>query len=121
MLKQVPRDIEPHMAGTVNWRNERDKMPYNGDRPLRGCITTSGGETNLHPNGKRSFNNQELAQLQGFPSNHKFHGGKGSIMRQIGNAVPAKAATPFFKKIMKSLKKFDEEVATQKDDVINID
>jgi DNA (cytosine-5)-methyltransferase 1 len=109
------------MAGTVNWKNERDRTPYNGDRPLRGCITTSGGETNLHPNGKRSFNNQELAQLQGFSSSHKFVGSKSSITRQIGNAVPAKAATPFFKEIMKSLKKFDKEVAAQQDEVIELD
>lgn len=59
----------------------------------------------------RPFNNQELAQLQGFSAKHEFFGGKSSIMRQIGNAVPGKAATPFFKEIVKSLKKFDEEVA----------
>ena len=121
ILKQVPRDIEPHMAGIVNWKKERSRMPYNGDAPLRGCVTTSGGETNLHPNGKRSFNKQELAQLQGFPSKHKFVGNKSSITRQIGNAVPAKAATPYFKEILKSLKKFDEEVAAQKDEIIELD
>lgn len=95
-------------------------MPYNGDRPLRGAITCNGGEKNLHPNGLRPFNCQELAQLQGFSKTHQFVGNKSSIMRQIGNAVPGKAATPFFEEIVKSLKKFDEEVAVAQE-AIQID
>ena len=98
------------MAEFVIRKNTSNFTPYNGDRPLRGAITCGGGEKNLHPNGKRPFNNQELAQLQGFPTKHDFFGNKSSIMRQIGNAVPGKAATPFFKEIVESLKIFDEEV-----------
>jgi DNA (cytosine-5)-methyltransferase 1 len=109
------------MAETVIWKNDKNVMPYNGDFPLCGAITYNGGDGNIHPKGKRPFNNQELAQLQGFPSTHKFVGTKTSIMKQIGNAVPSKAATPFFEEIMRSLKKFDREVAAHKDEVIEID
>ena len=96
-------------------------MPYNPNRPLRGAITCNGGDANLHPNGLRPFNLQEHALLQGFPVSHKFHGSKGSIMRQIGNAVPAKAFTPFFKEISKCLQEFDEEVVAYQNEVIDID
>ena len=109
------------MAETVDWRSPKDVMPYNADRPLRAAITCDGGESNLHPNGKRPFNNQELAQLQGFPATHIFFGRKRSIMKQIGNAVPGKATTPFFREIMKSLKKFDEEVEEYQNEIIEID
>lgn len=102
----------------------KNKEPYDDNRPLKGCITTSGGEADLHPSGKRSFNLQELAQLAGFPAKHKFVGNKTSIRRQIGNAVPANAATPFFKEIDKCLNEFDKEVAAwkeQEQDIIEID
>ena len=121
ILSQVPDDIPPHMAATVEWNIERDVMPYNANRPLQGAITCDGGEANIHPNGQRAFNNQELAQLQGFPASHNFVGRKRSIMKQIGNAVPGKAATPFFKEIMKSLKDFDEEVEDFQNEVIELD
>lgn len=121
ILKQVPDDIEPHMADMVDWQTPKNFMPYNPDRPLQAAITCDGGEGNLHPSGKRPFNNQELAQLQGFPANHTFVGRKRSIMKQIGNAVPGKAATPFFREIMKSLKKFDEEVEAHQREVVEID
>lgn len=33
---------------------------------------------------------KELAQIQGFPATHQFSGNKQSVIKQIGNAVPAK-------------------------------
>jgi DNA (cytosine-5)-methyltransferase 1 len=108
------------MAQFVIKRNTSNMMPYNDDRPLKGAITCNGGENNLHPSGLRPFNCQELAQLQGFSKSHEFFGNKSSIMKQIGNAVPGKAATPFFKEIVKSLKVFDEEVSAAQQ-VVEID
>ena len=92
----------------------KDERPYDDRRPLKGCITTSGGDADIHPSGDRSFNMQELAQLAGFPAKHKFVGCKTSIRKQIGNAVPANPATPFFEEIVESLKEFDKEVAAWK-------
>lgn len=38
----------------------------------------------------RCLTKKELAQIQGFPANHEFSGNDASIVKQIGNAVPAK-------------------------------
>ena len=38
----------------------------------------------------RCLTKKELAQIQGFPSSHEFHGNTASVIKQIGNAVPAK-------------------------------
>ncbi len=42
----------------------------------------------LHPDEDRGLNTVELARLQGFPPEWRFHGGLTSVSRQIGNAVP---------------------------------
>jgi DNA (cytosine-5)-methyltransferase 1 len=46
-----------------------------------------------NPNGEtfiRCLTKKELGQIQGFPANHQFHGKNESVIKQIGNAVPAK-------------------------------
>lgn len=122
VLAQVPADIKPHMAETVIRREGYEMMmPSNGDRPLRGAITCNGGAKNLHPSGERSFNLQELSQLQGFPPDHGFVGSKTSILRQIGNAVPAGPASPYFKNIKNTVDESKEEVMRYQQQVIQID
>lgn len=97
---------------------KNNKAPYMANQALRACITTSGGDGDLHPSGKRSFNLQELAQMGGFPARHKFVGNKTSIRRQIGNAVPATAATAFFEEVVKSVQQFDQEIAERRSEEI---
>lgn len=38
----------------------------------------------------RCLTTKELAQIQGFPATHEFSGNKQAVIKQIGNAVPAK-------------------------------
>ena len=38
----------------------------------------------------RCLTKKELAQIQGFPADHQFYGNDMSVVKQIGNAVPAK-------------------------------
>jgi DNA (cytosine-5)-methyltransferase 1 len=38
----------------------------------------------------RCLTKKELAQIQGFPAEHQFSGNNASVVKQIGNAVPAK-------------------------------
>jgi DNA (cytosine-5)-methyltransferase 1 len=45
---------------------------------------------------KRTLTNEELAILQGFRSDFKFYGGKTSVKKQIGNALPAPISKAFF-------------------------
>lgn len=47
----------------------------------------------------RKIVNEELAILQGFRPDFKFHGNKSSVKRQIGNAVPAVIGRRFFDQI----------------------
>lgn len=41
-----------------------------------------------HWNEPRALTNRERARLQAFPDSHVFYGGKESVRKQIGNAVP---------------------------------
>lgn len=52
----------------------------------------------------RKLTNDELAILQGFPKDYKFFGNKGSVRRQIGNAVPPAITKAFFSQIMVACK-----------------
>ena len=54
----------------------------------------------LHPTENRALDTIEMARLQGFPPEWRFHGGLTSMGRQIGNAVPP----PFAKAIGLAMK-----------------
>lgn len=97
----IPNGFPNHnTAGTP----KRNATAYDGDLPLRNCITTAGS-IDIHPSGKRGFTDRELACLQGFPLEHKFEGNK--IKMQIGNAVPPLAAKVFFAHIRRCLEEVD--------------
>jgi hypothetical protein len=80
---------------------------YNADRPLTRAIMTGGTDDDLHPDGHRGFNLQELALLAGFLATHKFCGTASAIKRQVGNAVPSCVAKAIFQSVIKSLKETD--------------
>ena len=48
----------------------------------------------------RCLTKKELAQIQGFPATHQFSGNESSIIKQIGNAVPAKLIEMISKTIL---------------------
>ena len=48
----------------------------------------------------RKITLKEMAILQGFRSDFMFHGGKTSIRKQIGNALPAAVSKAFFSQIL---------------------
>lgn len=53
--------------------------------------TPSGGKF-IHPTENRTITPREAARIQSFPDDFVFYGNKSSICKQIGNAVPPKAA-----------------------------
>ena len=53
--------------------------------------TPSGGKF-IHPVEDRTLTPREAARIQSFPDEFIFYGKKGSICKQIGNAVPPKIA-----------------------------
>lgn len=95
--------------------------PYDANQPLHSCITTNGGQSDVHPSGRRSFNLQELACLAGFPQSHAFHGCKTSIRRQIGNAVPPPVAKAIFKQVIQTMRETDSVEAEWEPEVIELD
>lgn len=108
--------------------NPRNKAPYSPHKQLSACITTSGGEGNLHPDGDRTFSLQELACLQGFPLYHVFVGsvegirrGVTAIKRMIGNAVPPIVAAQLLREVKKSLEESDARMAAWKAEVVEVD
>ena len=64
-------------------------------------ITATGPE--IHPNRERRMSVRECAIIQTFPDNFIFEGSKGSMYRQIGNAVPVLLAKKIAKEIIKDL------------------
>ena len=100
-IRQIPRGFADHSPESAPKRN----VPlYNGDSPLRNCITT-GGSLDIHPSGTRAFTNRELACLQGFPLEHVF--GARKVKMQIGNAVPPSVFKVFLDHIREFLKRAD--------------
>ncbi|KAL5443251.1 hypothetical protein PMIN06_008768 [Paraphaeosphaeria minitans] len=108
LLVPDSEDLQDHML-----QHTRKPCAEHTDarKPLPGCITTSGGNSDVHPYEKRSFNMAELAALNGFPAWHRFPDNLGvtALRELIGNAVPALAFKVFFDKVIEALKETDEE------------
>ncbi|KAI9838902.1 MAG: hypothetical protein M1819_004110 [Sarea resinae] len=100
-ISNIPAGFPNHAPERATQRNARS---YDGDQPLRHCITTSGGG-NIHPSGTRDLTHREFACLQGFPLEHKF--GSVCVKKQIGNAVPPCVSKVLLEHIKKALKKAD--------------
>jgi DNA (cytosine-5)-methyltransferase 1 len=116
-LSRMPRYVPPPMN---QFNVLYDKAPYDPNQPLKRAITCDGGESNVHPSGRRTFNGQELALLQGFLNTHQFAGTAGSIKKQIGNAVPSCFAKTLFEGIISSLRKSDRKARNYKPELVDL-
>ncbi|KAK3673106.1 hypothetical protein LTR78_006946 [Recurvomyces mirabilis] len=102
-LRSIPRHMQVY--------TERAGPSYDPNIQLRGAITCSGGEGDLHPTGKRGFRVQEFALLMGLPATYKFcQAGITALKRLIGNMVPMETAKDIFTEIKKSLKHGDQQM-----------
>lgn len=68
-------------------------------------LTITGAATRefIHPTEHRPLTIRECARIQTFPDNYKWVGNSGSVIQQIGNAVPPLAA----ERLAKHLQKID--------------
>ena len=74
------------------------------DEPAYTVTGSGGGGTHLyHWDEPRALTNRERARLQTFPDWYKFEGGKESVRRQIGMAVPPEGAKVVFEAVLAHL------------------
>lgn len=74
------------------------------DEPSYTVTGSGGGGTHLyHWSEDRALTNRERACLQSFPDRYKFYGGKESVRRQIGMAVPPKGAKIVFEAVLSAI------------------
>ncbi len=80
------------------------------DSPSYTITGSGGGGTHVyHWKEHRALTNRERARLQTFPDSYHFKGGKESVRRQIGMAVPPMGAQIIFRSVLKAL--LDSNVA----------
>jgi DNA (cytosine-5)-methyltransferase 1 len=74
------------------------------DKPAYTITGSGGGGTHVyHWKENRALTNRERARLQTFKDSYEFIGGKESVRRQIGMAVPPKGAAVIFEAVIKTL------------------
>lgn len=74
------------------------------DKPSYTVTGSGGGGTHLyHWEENRALTNRERARLQTFPDDYAFAGGKESVRRQIGMAVPPDGARIVFQAILEKI------------------
>lgn len=72
-------------------------------KPSYTVTGSGGGGTHIyHWSEPRALTNRERARLQTFPDTYKFIGGRESVRKQIGMAVPCRGAQIIFEAILKS-------------------
>lgn len=85
------------------------------DMPSYTVTGSGGGGTHMyHYAEPRALTNRERARLQTFPDWFKFIGGKESVRRQIGMAVPVKGAKVIVEAILKTFAEIPYEVEEAK-------
>jgi DNA (cytosine-5)-methyltransferase 1 len=68
-------------------------------------IKENHGGVLAHYRDPRLMTPRELARLQSFPDSYRFHGAKGDVLRQIGNAVPVGLASAIGRAVLGMLGK----------------
>ena len=91
----IPEHLQiKHKSGLAFSTTYRKIYP---DRPSFTVTGSGGGGSHLyHWQENRALTNRERARLQTFPDWYKFCGHKDSVRRQIGMAVPVRAAKMLF-------------------------
>lgn len=98
-------DLPEHLR--LNVKGAKISQIYkrlNPDKPAYTVTGSGGGGTHVyHWKENRALTNRERARLQTFPDDFIFEGSKESVRKQIGMAVPPKAAKVIFNAILKCL------------------
>ena len=86
------------------------------NKPAYTVTGSGGGGTHVyHFEENRALTNRERARLQTFPDDYEFEGGKESIRRQIGMAVPVIGAEKIMRAVKQALKKNKKQISYHHD------
>ncbi len=112
-------DLPEHLK--LNIRGAKISQIYkrlDPDKPAYTITGSGGGGTHVyHWIENRALTNRERARLQTFPDEFVFFGSKESVRKQIGMAVPPRAAKIIFEAILKCLA--DEEYLYTQPNIIH--
>lgn len=98
-------DMPEGLRYTKTARNNNFKI-VDPDDVAWTVIAGGSGSDMWHWSDMRALSNRERATLQGFPVYHKFEGGRVSVKKQIGMAVPPLGARVVFQALMEQHDKF---------------
>lgn len=85
------------------------------DEPSYTVTGSGGGGTHLyHWSEHRALTNRERARLQSFPDYYVFSGGKESVRRQIGMAVPPEGARIVFEAVLSAIANHHDQSEVQR-------
>jgi len=109
-------DIPEHLR--LNVKGARLSNIYkrlNPDLPAYTVTGSGGGGTHMyHYEDLRALTNRERARLQTFPDDFEFLGGKESVRKQIGMAVPPDGAKVIIEAVLKSFAGIEYESESSK-------
>lgn len=96
----LPEELQLNVAGARISQIYRRLHP---DKPSYTVTGSGGGGTHVyHWNAHRALTNRERARIQTFPDTFEFRGGKESVRKQIGMAVPVQGARVVFAALFRS-------------------
>lgn len=96
----LPEELRLHVSGAKISQIYKRLDPT---KPSYTVTGSGGGGTHIyHWSEPRALTNRERARLQTFPDTYKFIGGRESVRKQIGMAVPCRGAEIIFEAILKS-------------------
>lgn len=98
---QLPEHLQLNVKGAKLSQIYRRLDPQ---KPSYTVTGSGGGGTHVyHWSEPRALTNRERARLQTFPDDFVFSGGKESVRKQIGMAVPVQGAAVIFEALFKAL------------------
>ncbi len=107
----LPEDLRLNVKGAQLSQIYRRLDP---DLPAYTLTGSGGGGTHVyHWDEPRALTNRERARLQSFPDSFHFLGGKESVRKQIGMAVPPVGVAAIFDSLFKQLRGVPTDVVSE--------
>lgn len=100
--KDLPEDLKLNLKSGASISQIYKRLKPN--EPAYTVTGSGGGGTHIyHWKENRALTNRERARLQSFPDDFEFKGGKESVRKQIGMAVPPEGAKVVFEGVLETL------------------